>query len=155
MRPPDTPRGDKTHPMNLPSCGCGIRAGFCQCTQQVYSGAATTIGRMNKMRLSTVISLSVAILFSFVIQSYAGPGQSTSMQGAMCFKSIPAQVSSACSVTTVLKAVPVNMSYDKATLTGQGEDRVVYDRCPPGSDAFCPAGAYCCQNASGQYRCCK
>jgi hypothetical protein len=107
------------------------------------------------MKFSIAISLSLAILFSFVTQSYAGPGQSTSVQGMMCSTSAPAQVSAACSATSGLKAVQVNMSYDKSSPTGQREDRVVYDRCPPGSDAFCPAGAYCCQNASGQYRCCK
>ena len=120
----------------------------------LYSGTVL-FGRMIEMRLSTAISLSLAILFSLVMQSYAGPGQSISVQGAMCFKSTLAQVSPVCSGAVGLRALRVNMSHDKTNTTGQREDRVVYDRCPPGSDAFCPAGAYCCQNSAGQYRCCK
>lgn len=107
------------------------------------------------MRLSTALSLTLAILFSLVVQSHAGPGQSTSVQGALCANSALAQVSAVCSGTTGMRAVQVNMSYDKTNISGQREDRVVYDRCPPSSDAFCPAGTHCCQNAAGEYRCCK
>ena len=77
------------------------------------------------MKVSAVITIWAALLFSLAIFSNAGPGQAASAQDGMCFKPALAQASPVCSGTTSRIAVLVNTSYDKTDMTGQREDGVV------------------------------
>lgn len=101
-------------------------------------------------RIAVILTLLAALTLIPSTYAVADESNAQSHQSAMCAKGSNSQA-----ICLKKASITLFSGGGSAFQSGIGGDTVVYDRCPPGSDKFCPAGAYCCQNAAGEYRCCK